>query len=54
MGKLELDEVASNSETDIVPTTQCDTIRTETHSSLFSKVHRYVSVGAKVLLLKGD
>ncbi|KAH9003061.1 ABC transporter [Lactarius hatsudake] len=42
MGKLELDEVTSKSETDPAPTTQCDTIGTETPSSILSKVHRFV------------
>jgi len=54
MGKLELDEVSSNGETDHAPTTQCDTIGTETRSSVLSKVHRCVSVCAKVFLLKGS
>ena len=52
MGKLELDEVSSNGETDLAPTTQCGTIGTETYSSVFSKVHRCVYVREKASLLK--
>ena len=54
MGKLELDEVASKGETDLTPTTRCDTIGTETHSSVLNKVHRYAPVRAQVLLLTGS
>ncbi|KAI9449895.1 ABC transporter [Lactarius psammicola] len=43
MGKLELDEVSSNGEADLAPsTTQCDTIVTETRSSVFRKVYMFV------------
>ncbi|KAH8995030.1 ABC transporter [Lactarius akahatsu] len=42
MGKLEPDEVTSKGETDLAPTTQCDTIGTETPSSILSKVHKFV------------
>ncbi|KAH9043416.1 ABC transporter [Lactarius hengduanensis] len=42
MGKLQLDEVTSKGEADLVHTTQCDTIGTETRSSVLNKVHRFV------------
>ncbi|KAH9013251.1 ABC transporter [Lactarius hengduanensis] len=42
MGKLGLDEVTSKGEADLVHTTQCDTIGTETPSSVLNKVHRFV------------
>jgi hypothetical protein len=42
VGKPELDEVVSNGETNLLPTTQCGTVQTETRSSLFSKVHRCI------------
>ncbi|KAI9467371.1 ABC transporter [Lactarius psammicola] len=42
MGKLELDEVASKGETDLVSTSQCDTVGPETRSSVLCKVHRFV------------
>ncbi|KAH8989225.1 ABC transporter [Lactarius hatsudake] len=41
MGNPELDEVASKNRTDLAPTTQCDTIGTETLSSILSKVHKF-------------
>ncbi len=52
MGKLELDKVASKGETDLVSPSQCDTIVTETRSSVLSKVHGCVFVCAQVFLLK--
>ncbi|KAH9030727.1 ABC transporter [Lactarius hengduanensis] len=42
MGKLQLDEVTSKGEADLVHTTQCDTIGTEMRSSVLNKVHRFV------------
>ena len=52
MDKLELDDIASNGETQFSRTTQCDNFVNKTRSSVLNNAHLCVSVCEKVTLLK--